>query len=171
MVISADVLDRTGYRLPTEAEWEYFCRAAAETSRPYGESEELLPRYAWTWLNSRNRAKPTGQLLPNAFGLFDVLGNAGEWCHDGPLGHYPYRMPGLPRYPQTTADNPAPDAPPTQRVDAEDRAHVTWRILRGGAFCFGPDRARSTFRDWQPSSDEREYLGLRVVRTIRAERP
>jgi len=171
MVISAEALERTGYRLPTEAEWEYFCRAGTETSRPYGESEELLSRYAWTWLNSGNRAMAPGQLLPNAFGLFDVLGNAWEWCHDGPIGHYSYPSPGLPQYPRNSAENPAPDVLPTETVDSEDRAHETWRILRGGAFCYAPDRARSAFRDWQPSGDNREYLGLRVVRTIRAKRP
>src|SRR5262249_8511231 len=54
MIISEDVVNRPGFRLPTEAEWEYFGRAMCETSRPYGDSTELLPRYAWTWLNSDN---------------------------------------------------------------------------------------------------------------------
>ncbi|MGO9913562.1 MAG: protein kinase domain-containing protein [Isosphaeraceae bacterium] len=166
MVIAAENVERTGFRLPTEAEWEYFCRAGTETARHYGESPDLLARYAWTWLNSGNRAMAPGQLLPNEFGLFDVLGNVWEWCQDGPQGHYRFPGTGFPPYPSGTQENPAPDPVATETVDAIDRAHETWRILRGGAFSYAPDRARSAYRDWQPSGDNREYLGLRVVRTV-----
>jgi len=166
MVIAAENVKRTGFRLPTEAEWEYFCRAGTETARLYGESPDLLARYAWTWLNSGNRAMPPGQLLPNEFGLFDVLGNVWEWCQDGPEGHYRFPGTGFPPYPSGTKEHPSPDPVATETVDAIDRAHETWRILRGGAFSYAPDRARSAYRDWEPSSDTREYLGLRVVRTL-----
>ena len=166
MMISEESVKRSGFRLPTEAEWEYFCRAGTETSRPFGESIELLPRYAWTWLNSGNRAMPPGLLLPNEFGFFDVLGNTWEWCQDGTLGHYIHGVSGLPPYPPATRENPAPDLVRTETIDAKDRAHETWRILRGGAYSYAPDRARSAFRDWHPSGDNREYLGLRVVRTM-----
>src|SRR5262249_15102461 len=64
-----------GYRLPTEAEWEYFCRAGTETARPFGQSEDHLSRFAWTSLNSDFRARGVGLLYPNEFGLFDALGN------------------------------------------------------------------------------------------------
>ena len=80
MCIPADALDRTGYRLPTEAEWEYACRAGAVTSRHYGLSTEILDRYAWYPANER--ARPVGTLLPNDLGLFDMLGNVFEWCQD-----------------------------------------------------------------------------------------
>ena len=166
MMITEESVKRAGFRLPTEAEWEYFCRAGTETSRPYGESIELLPRYAWTWLNSGNRVMPPGLLLPNEFGLFDVLGNTWEWCQGGTLGHYAHGVTGLPPYPRSTRENPAPDTVPTETIDSMDRAHETWRILRGGAYSYAPDRARSAFRDWQPSGDNREYLGFRVVRTM-----
>jgi formylglycine-generating enzyme required for sulfatase activity len=165
MVIPEENVERPGFRLPTEAEWEYFCRAGTETARPYGESPDLLAHYAWTWLNSGNRAMPPGQLLPNEFGLFDVLGNVWEWCQDGPRGHYRFPGTGFPPYPSGTKENPSPDPVVTETVDAIDRAHETWRILRGGAYSYAPDRARSAYRDWEPSSDTREYLGLRVVRT------
>jgi len=82
MKIRADALQRTGYRLPTEAEWEYACRAGAVTSRYYGRSVELLGKYAWYLQNSQERAWPCGQLLPNELGLFDMLGNVYEWCHE-----------------------------------------------------------------------------------------
>ena len=82
MTIPADVLKRTGYRLPTEAEWEYACRAGTVTSRYYGVSVELLGKYAWYQANSQDHAWPGGSLLPNDLGLFDMLGNVFEWVQD-----------------------------------------------------------------------------------------
>jgi formylglycine-generating enzyme required for sulfatase activity len=78
MVVPADVLRRTGYRLPTEPEWEYACRAGAMTSRYYGASLRLLEHYAWTVANAQDRTWPCGRLLPNDLGLFDMLGNVYE---------------------------------------------------------------------------------------------
>jgi serine/threonine protein kinase/formylglycine-generating enzyme required for sulfatase activity len=169
MVITEECVKRTGFRLPTEAEWEYFCRAGTETCRPYGATQDLLSRYAWTWLNSDNQIHPPGQLLPNEFGLFDILGNAWEWCHDGPVGHYLQQVSDMPAYPHGTKQDPSPDPMRTETIDATDRAHETWRLLRGGSYSYAPDRARSSFRDWQPSSDNREYLGFRVARTLPAQ--
>ncbi len=75
-----DWLSRTGYRLPTEAEWEYSCRARTGTRRYYGHSDEYLGAYAWYTANSGQSIHPVGLLLPNDLGLFDMLGNAEEWC-------------------------------------------------------------------------------------------
>ena len=72
----------TGYRLPTEAEMEYATRAGALTSRYYGETEELLPKYAWYNKNSQERTWPVGSLKPNDLGLFDVQGNVYTWCQE-----------------------------------------------------------------------------------------
>ena len=82
MKIRADALQRTGYRLPTEAEWEYACRAGAMTSRYYGLSEELLGQYAWYLANTQGSRLAVRHLFPNDLGLFDMLGNVYEWCHD-----------------------------------------------------------------------------------------
>ena len=82
MTIPADVLRRIGYRLPTEAEWEYACRAGTVTSRHFGLSIELLEKYAWHQANSRDHAWSCGTLLPNDLGLFDMLGNEFEWVQD-----------------------------------------------------------------------------------------
>jgi eukaryotic-like serine/threonine-protein kinase len=82
MRLAEDHLSRIGYRLPSEAEWEYACRAGTITSRDYGEADDLLPQYARFQLNSSKKLWPVGSLAPNALGLFDTLGNALEWCED-----------------------------------------------------------------------------------------
>ena len=73
------VPDGTGYRLPTEAEWEYACRAGTTTDFASGSDEEMLRKYAWF---QSNRAVPCGSRLPNGWGLFDMHGNVWEWCQD-----------------------------------------------------------------------------------------
>jgi formylglycine-generating enzyme required for sulfatase activity len=74
-----DYLDRMGYRLPTEHEWEYACRAGTSTPRFFGSADDLCSSYVWNRDNT-NKMKPVGLLRPNSFGLFDMLGNAFEWC-------------------------------------------------------------------------------------------
>ncbi|MEO1523784.1 MAG: protein kinase [Planctomycetota bacterium] len=73
-------LQRTGYRMPTHYEWEYCARSGTETSRYYGRGTELLRYYAWYSENSNTIGHDVGRLKPNQLGLFDVLGNAYEWC-------------------------------------------------------------------------------------------
>src|SRR5262249_58478902 len=80
--LPADYLSRTGYRLPSEAEWEYACRAGTRTSRFYGSSEEMLAQHAWYNTNAEDRTWPGGQKKPNGFGVFDALGDAYEWCQE-----------------------------------------------------------------------------------------
>jgi serine/threonine protein kinase/formylglycine-generating enzyme required for sulfatase activity len=75
-------LNRTGYRLPTEEEWECACRAGAVTSRYYGESVELLRKYGWYVENSGNRSWNVSTLKPNDWGLFGMHGNVWSWCQD-----------------------------------------------------------------------------------------
>jgi formylglycine-generating enzyme required for sulfatase activity len=148
-------VDRGGFRLPTEAEWEYICRAGTVTSRPFGETKLFLDRYAWTRSNSDEELGPAGQLLPNEFGLFDMLGSCWERCLDGPDGSSFY-----PTYPEGTEERPALD--PFRKVPVNDS---DWRFVRGGMFAQVPSRARSAHRDVYGATETNYGMGFRVVRT------
>ncbi len=152
MKAAPDYLKRTGYRLPTEAEWEYACRAGAVTSRYFGETEELLPRYAWYTKNSLNRwMLPAGSLLPNDLGLFDMLGNALEWCHD-PTFYYP-TLKGA---------NAIEDVEYNEKQVLEK----TPRGLRGGSFLNRPALVRSGNRDRVRPGNLYVGGGFRAARTF-----
>jgi serine/threonine protein kinase/formylglycine-generating enzyme required for sulfatase activity len=146
--LPADHLKRRGYRLPTGAEHEYACRAGARTSRYYGSSLDLLPRYAWYIDNAKGRAWPVGQHKPNDLGLFDMHGHA-CWCQEssGP-------------YPAAAGQAPAEDS-----EDRRDILDGTERVLRGASFHSAAVDVRSAFRNSSRPSTRQVTVGLRVART------
>jgi formylglycine-generating enzyme required for sulfatase activity len=149
MSVRDNHLELVGYRLPTEAEWEYACRAGALMSRCYGQSDALLPDYAWYLGNSGEQTQPVGRLKPNDFGLFDMHGNAFEWC-----------------------DNPDSILVPSAEVvpDAEWSGPVTdevGRVLRGGSFLNSAPIVRSAQRFPNYPDNRLNEYGFRVARTWR----
>ena len=86
MTLSTDEIafhpERKGIRLPTESEWEFICRSGAQTTYGFGSDRSLLEKYAWFILNEGEGSRVGGELRPNLRGLFDMHGNAFEWCHD-----------------------------------------------------------------------------------------
>ena len=119
MRVRPGYLERTGHRLPTYAEWEYACRAGSRTARPFGNRDELVGEYAWYVENSARQIHPVGRLKPNAFGLFDMLGNALEWCHES--------VPHVDRNPTRDVEDPEPGRrrrrplPPRRRLHSPSR--------------------------------------------------
>jgi formylglycine-generating enzyme required for sulfatase activity len=151
MAIPPDHLQRTGYRLPTQAEWEYACRAGSTTARFFGESDELLEHYAWCTRNSEDRRlSPSATFKPNDLGLFDVYGNVLEWCTE--------QADGVP-----DGDGPIDD-----RVETEAVVDEIERAARGGSFVYRLVDIRSAFRFRYRPTNRNNFIGFRVARTLPA---
>ncbi len=136
--------NRPGYRLPTEAEWEYACRANAPAATRYsfGDDEASLGEFAWFDGNSENRTHPVGQKQPNGFGLYDMHGNVWEWCWDWSSDGYDSRSP---------------------RDDPRGSERASFRVYRGGGWGSEPRYCRSANRDWDSPGFRNFDLGFRLA--------
>jgi len=152
------------YRLPTEAEWEYACRAGTKTVYSFGDDSAQLGEYAWFYGNSNEKPQPVGKKKPNAWGLHDMHGNVAEWCADG------YEEKFYEKFLGKTADNPLNIAKQPEPC-----------VARGGGWDADADRCRSASRlpshiDWKmqdpqlPQSvwyyTDAQFIGFRVVRPL-----
>ncbi|MFZ2958948.1 MAG: formylglycine-generating enzyme family protein [Candidatus Ozemobacteraceae bacterium] len=144
-----------GYRLPTEAEWEYSCRANTTTDYYWGDesSEALMKQYAWYYLNAydsywtvphavKGGTQPVGTRLPNQFGLYDMSGNVWEWCWD--------------RYSAYTSDAVTDPRGSGEGID---------RVCRGGRWGYYTSICRSANRYGYEPTSPGIYVGFRIVRT------
>jgi formylglycine-generating enzyme required for sulfatase activity len=139
---------KSKYRLPTEAEWEYCCRAGNTNLFGQGRRREIIStnnllEYAWYRGNAESRTRYVGQRKPNAWGLYDMHGNVWEWCQDWYAADY---------YSHSPANDPMNTEPSSERV------------LRGGCWFLDAYYLRSAFRSGNLPSFKSQYVGFRLVR-------
>ena len=130
------------YRLPTEAEWEYACRAGTQTEYSFGDSDSELGDYEWYDKNSGETTHPVGGKKPNPWGLYDMHGNVFEWCQDW-YGDYPSGS----------------------MTDPTGAASGSFRVLRGGGWSSSSRYARSALRFRNSPGFRSFILGFRVLRS------
>jgi formylglycine-generating enzyme required for sulfatase activity len=139
-----------GYRLPTEAEWEYACRAGTGGPYDFGRADKLR-QYAWMAENSDQKTHPAGQKKPNGFGICDLYGNVSEWCEDVYSATYYKESPPV-----------DPHGPPNPGKDVK-------RVIRGGSWKSSPDQCQATARSGERTGDtdacfSTDFCGFRCVR-------
>ncbi len=136
---------KVGLQLPTEAQWEYACRAGTSTEFCFGDDIRSLTDYGWFEGNADAMAHVVAQKLPNAFGLYDMHGNVWEWCSDG-YGEYA----------------------PTMAIDPLGMPGATEFVMRGGSWNTSGWFARSAYRRKGPSGKRMLSASLRPARSVRA---
>ena len=134
-------------RLPTEAEWEYSCRAGTRTAYYSGDTVNDLGRVAWYDANSMNTTHPVGQKVANVFGLYDMQGNVFQWCEDF---YYEYLKEGV--------------------IDPKRPVEGAKRVVRGGSWDFNARNCRSTYRSNGSPDDRSSNCGFRVMVVVPSSR-
>ncbi len=141
--------DTDKYRLPTESEWEYACRARTTTIYSFGDAESKLGKYAWYYGNAENQTHPVGQKKPNPWGLYDMHGNVWEWCQDRCIINF-----------HQNYEKALPDDR-TWKVDS-----ISGIALRGGSWVNYARKCRSAYRSNFNSEYGSYSLGFRLLRQI-----
>jgi sulfatase modifying factor 1 len=141
-----------GYRLPTEAEWEYACRAGTEGDYDF-ERVDKLRQYAWFSDDAEQKTHIAGQKKPNGFGIYDLYGNVSEWCEDVYSPTY---------YKESPPNDPTGPASPGKDVK---------RVIRGGSWKSSAEQCRATARQGERTGDtdacfSTDFCGFRCVRRI-----
>ena len=144
---------KIGYQLPTEAQWEYACRAGTQTTYYTGNKPEDLARAGWYENGSLESPQPVRRKAPNAFGLYDMHGNVKQWCEDWYSKNY-----------YVTGPRVDPTGPPQPEIDRIFKRGL--RVLRGGAYSNNPEHARAARRHANPEVYCGGNIGFRVVVTI-----
>lgn len=134
--------DGQRYRLPSEAEWEFACRAGSTSRFYFGDADGRLRDYAWYHKSSGWRTHPVGKLKPNAWGLYDMHGNVWEWCKD--VWHRSYNHA------------------PTDDSARTGGGEIQRRVLRGGSWDFDPRHCRSASRHRITPDVSHNNFGFRV---------
>jgi len=130
------------YRLPTEAEWEYACRAGTDTTWFFGDDFTIIHRYAWYYRNAGDGPRPVATRLPNPWGLYDMLGNVYEWVSDW------YNAES---YQQHREQDPT--GPSSGQA----------RVCRGGGWHCNPDNCRCAYRNYGPPDKRSMSIGFRIA--------
>lgn len=132
------------YRLPSEAEWEYACRAGTQTKYSFGDNKEKLNEYAWYNQNSGSETHPIGRKKPNSWSLYDMHGNVWEWVQDSWHNNY--------------------KGAPSDGSAWEDGG--SFRVSRGGSWYRDSKSCRSADRDWHKPGYRGSDLGFRLLREL-----
>ena len=133
------------YQLPTEAEWEFVCRAGTTGKWSFGEDESAFADHGWYHGNSSGETQPIAQKKPNAWGLYDIHGNVWEWCADWYVEDYYAASPSK---------------------DPTGPASGLYRVLRGGSWYFGPADSRSASRGWNSPLGRYNACGFRIISSL-----
>jgi N-acyl amino acid synthase of PEP-CTERM/exosortase system len=157
------------YRLATEAEWEYACRAGSTTRYCYGDDEAHLGDYAWYSNNANSKTHPVGDKKPNAWQLYDMHGNVLEWCADWWSSDYYQQFMSKPQHPASDNEQSASGSSSVREQSASENpigpASGSIRVVRGGSWLTVAGYCRSAFCSGKVPSSRNNYLGFRLART------